>query len=321
MDYLPLRALVANSPLAALQPLLTSEFLDTLRHGDFQRWRRLIDAMPGITPSSYSAADQICVGSTDDADNASLIELENCLRELIPWRKGPFSLFGIDIDSEWRSQIKWDRLLPYLSPLQGKTVLDVGSGNGYHCFRMQAEGARLVIGVDSHLPYIGQFWAIKHYLPELPVYVLPVSLEQWPGDEPAFDTVFSMGVLYHSRAPMEHLLQIKRLLRPDGELILESIVVPGDRGYSLTPKDRYARMGNVWFVPSVATMVGWLERCGYINIRVVDESVTTETEQRKTPWMPYDSLDDSLDSDNKSLTIEGYPAPRRAIVIANTPSA
>ena len=320
MDYSTLQTLIANSPLANLQPLLTAEFLDTLRHGDFQRWRRLIAAMPRISPSSYSAGDQIRVGSADDGDTASLTELERQLRELIPWRKGPYSLFGIDIDSEWRSEVKWERLLPHLSSLQGKTVLDVGSGNGYHCFRMQAQGARLVIGVDSHLPYIGQFWAIKHYLPELPVYVLPVSLEQWPGDEAAFDTVFSMGVLYHSRAPMEHLLQIKRLMNPGGELVLESIIVPGERGYSLTPTDRYARMGNVWFVPSVATIVGWLERCGFINIRIVDESVTTEEEQRKTPWMPFDSLDDSLDPDDNSLTIEGYPAPSRAIIIANTPS-
>ncbi len=320
MDYSSLLPLIANTPLATLEPLLTPAFLDTLRHGDFQRWRRLVESLPRITPSSYQAAEQIVVGKADDADKASLAELEAKLRELIPWRKGPFSLFGIDIDSEWRSELKWQRLLPHLSPLTGKTVLDVGSGNGYHCFRMQGAGARLVIGVDSHLPYVGQFWAAKHYLPELPVYVLPLALEQWPQADAAFDTVFSMGVLYHSRAPMEHLLQMKKLLLPGGELILESIVVPGGKGYSLTPRDRYARMGNVWFVPSVDTMMSWLERCGYDNIRLVDESLTTEQEQRQTPWMPYDSLLDSLDSDDRSLTIEGYPAPQRAIVIANAPS-
>lgn len=44
--------------------------------------------------------------------------LNSILEQLKPWRKGPFSLYGINIDTEWRSDWKWDRV--YLtSPFKG----------------------------------------------------------------------------------------------------------------------------------------------------------------------------------------------------------
>ncbi|MEX2469433.1 MAG: tRNA 5-methoxyuridine(34)/uridine 5-oxyacetic acid(34) synthase CmoB [Pseudohongiellaceae bacterium] len=316
MDYTPLAQRIAGTPLAALTPQLQPAFLDSLRHGDFQRWRRLESALPRLTPSVVEPGAIVRIGRAGDIDTPTRAELSARLRELIPWRKGPFELFGIAIDAEWRSDLKWTRLVNAIAPLAGKTVLDVGCGNGYHCFRMLESGAAQVLGIDSHLPYVGQFWALKHFLPELPVDVLPLALEQWPAMEPAFDTVFSMGVLYHARSPLDHLLHLKRALKPGGELVLESIVVPGDKGYALTPSGRYARMGNVWFVPGVATTVSWLERCGFEQIRVIDESPTMAIEQRKTEWMPFDSLEDSLDPNDSGRTIEGYPAPRRAVILA-----
>lgn len=321
MDYTPLAQRIAGTPLDALTPQLQPAFLDSLRHGDFQRWRRLESALPRLTPSIVEPGAIVRVGRTEDIDPSARAELSARLRELIPWRKGPFELFGIAIDAEWRSDLKWTRLVNAIAPLTGKTVLDVGCGNGYHCFRMLESGAAQVLGIDSHLPYVGQFWALKHFLPELPVDVLPLALEQWPVMEPAFDTVFSMGVLYHTRSPLDHLLHLKRVLKPGGELVLESIVVPGEKGYALTPTGRYGRMGNVWFIPSVATTVSWLERCGFEQIRVVDESPTTATEQRKTGWMPFDSLEDSLDPSDRGRTIEGYPAPHRAVILASTGAA
>ncbi len=321
MDYSALSEHIGSGPLAALQPYLQEDFLATLRHGDFPRWRRLISDLPVIPTDRVELGEVIRIGRETDCDPRTRGLLEEQLRQLIPWRKGPFNLYGIHIDSEWQSQLKWDRLKHHIKPLGGKTVLDVGSGNGYFSLRMHGAGAALTIGLDPHLPYVGQFGAIKHFIPQLPVHVLPLGLEQWPETKEAFDTVFSMGVLYHRRSPVDHLLDMKDCLKPGGELVLESIVVDGDCGYSLIPEARYARMNNVWFVPSLATLERWLGRCGFANIRLVNECMTDSVEQRKTDWMPFDSFTDSLDSDNPALTIEGYPAPKRAIFIAEKPSA
>ncbi|MFO7647899.1 DUF1698 domain-containing protein, partial [Halomonas campaniensis] len=59
--------------------------------------------------------------------------------------------------------------------------------------------------------------------------------------------------------------------------------------------------------------------CGFENVRVVDEAVTRTEEQRATEWMTFQSLADFLDPEDPTRTREGYPAPRRAVVMANKP--
>ncbi len=315
MNFDALRQLIAGTPLNALQPYLEDSFLDAIRHGDHRRWQKLIAELPQITPSQCDYGETIRIGLVQDCEDGIRDGLEQQLRELIPWRKGPFELFGIRIDSEWQSQLKWARLATAIEPLAGRAVLDVGSGNGYSSLRMYGEGARLVIGLEPHIPYYGQFSAIKHFIPDLPAFVLPLSLQRMPLPLPEFDTVFSMGVIYHRRSPLDHLLQLSECLRPGGQLIMESIVVAGEEGYSLLPEDRYARMNNVWFLPSVPTLLAWLKRCNFQNPRVVDISETTPEEQRSTAWMPFESLQHSLQENNSKLTVEGYPAPKRVVIL------
>ena len=134
-----------------------------------------------------------------------------------------------------------------------------------------------------------------------------------------FDTVFSMGVLYHRKSPIDHLLQLKSLLCSGGELCLETLVIDGGKGDVLLPKNRYARMKNVWFIPSAIELSGWLERCGFKNVRVVNSSSTTIKEQRSTEWMPFESLSECLNMEDPGLTVENLPAPKRAIIIAVKP--
>jgi tRNA (mo5U34)-methyltransferase len=76
-------------------------------------------------------------------------------------------------------------------------------------------------------------------------------------------------------------------------------------------------MRNVWFIPSVATLTDWLNDMKFKNIRCVDVTRTTGEEQRVTSWMEFESLADFLDPDDDSRTVEGYPAPKRAIFIMN----
>ena len=286
-------------------------------HGRLPQWREILEQLPQLTPSTRNLQDEVRIGQRGDISQEKYAELEQLLRQLHPWRKGPFHLLGLHIDTEWRSDWKWDRLKDGIAPLDGRTVLDVGCGNGYHCWRMVGSGVKLVIGLDPHLLYVAQFQAIRHFLPpELPAYVLPLGIEALPLKLAAFDTVFSMGVLYHRRQPLAHLQTLRDALHPGGELVLETLIIEGETGKVLQPDGRYAKMRNVWFIPSVPTLLKWLRDCGFQQIKLLDVTPTTVEEQRSTAWMTFQSLSDFLDPNDKSRTVEGYPAPIRAIVTA-----
>jgi tRNA (mo5U34)-methyltransferase len=75
-------------------------------------------------------------------------------------------------------------------------------------------------------------------------------------------------------------------------------------------------MRNVWFLPSTKTMLLWLRRCGFKDVACVDISRTSVKEQRRTEWMKFESLADFLDPKDHTKTIEGHPAPLRAIFTA-----
>jgi len=290
------------------------------RHGELDKWLAMLDNLPDIKPSSIDLETEVRIGSKGDIDDNVLELLEQDLRMLMPWRKGPVSVLGLDINTEWHSDWKWNRVQPHISSLKGRHVLDVGCGNGYYALRSYGQGADLVVGVDPGQKYIIQFYALKKYLGDIPVHLLPLGIEEIPAALKAFDTVFSMGVLYHRRSPLEHLYELRDCLKPGGELVLETLVIEGDVNTVLLPTDRYQQMRNVWFLPSCDALVLWLQRCGFKNVRVVDVSKTTTDEQRTTDWMEFDSLEKFLDPSDPSKTIEGYPGPMRAVVLANSPA-
>jgi tRNA (mo5U34)-methyltransferase len=105
-----------------------------------------------------------------------------------------------------------------------------------------------------------------------------------------FDTVLSMGVLYHRRSTMGHLVRLRGLLRPGGELVLETLAVDGGAGDVLGSPGCYARMRNVWSIPAVATLEPRVGDCGFRGVWVVDVTPTTTAEQRSSEWMRFESL-------------------------------
>ena len=312
-----LKQAILGTEIESLTPMLQNSQISQIKHGDFPRWQSLLSQMPKIETSSKHFGDVVKIGDSEDIDDVIYNDLKTTLRKLTPWRKGPFNIFGIEIDSEWRCEMKWRRLKKHIRPLCGRKVLDVGSGNGYFGFRMIEQKAKLVIGLDPHIPYVAQFWALKNFLPNCPNFVLPYGLEQIPREVTGFDTIFSMGVIYHRRAPMDHLLQLRQALAADGELVLETLCVDGPTGYCLTPEKKYARMPNVWFIPSLGTIENWLSRCGFKNIRFLEANPTLTSEQRRTDWMPFQSLADGLDGRQGKRTVEGHPAPIRVVVLAS----
>lgn len=284
-------------------------------HGDFEKWRKLLAKLPSISTNEFDLKDSVSIGSADSIDPKIQKQIAGILGLFGPWRKGPFHLHGIHIDTEWRSDWKWDRVVKHITPLKGRSVLDVGCGSGYHMWRMLGEDAELVVGADPSQLFLIQFQAIKHFLPDPRIHLLPIGVEQLPQLK-SFDSVFSMGVLYHRKNPIEFLQQLKDQLRKGGELILETLVVEGDEQTVFMPTDRYAQMRNVWYLPSCAALTLWMQRVGFKDINVVDISYTTTEEQRATQWMQSQSLVDFLDATDHSKTIEGYPAPMRAVLTA-----
>lgn len=294
---------------------LTLRRLKDPGQGDFEKWRQAFLDLPEAAPSSLNLqADWVQVGKS--ADIALPADLKENLLKFHPWRKGPFELFGIQIDTEWRSYLKWNRISQVIQPLAGRVVLDLGCGNGYYLWRMLGEGASLAVGIDPSWLYFFQFHIFQKYIQKKQVTVLPLGAEDLPSRLTGFDTVFSMGLLYHRRDPKEHLSHLFRLLRRGGELVLETLIVEGGEGEVLKPSERYAKMRNVWNIPTCATLQAWLLQSGFADIRCVDVAVTTPEEQRKTEWMKFESLEDFLNPKNLNQTIEGYPAPKRAIFIA-----
>ena len=339
------------SQWAAQLPDDIARGLSPQRWGDLPQWQQCLDSLPSLSASSCDFSTGVRLGEAGDCSDAQREQLRTSLMALHPWRKGPYQLFGLDVDTEWRSDWKWDRLLPHIAPLKDKLVLDIGCGNGYHCWRMYGEGAKRVIGIDPSPRFVVQFYALKHFANQLaaqasapqltsepaslktaspaqttaephepgtslPVDILPLGIEHLPNELKAFDTVFSMGVLYHRRSAMDHLLELKACLKPGGQLVLETLVIDGDDGEVLVPEGRYAKMRNVWFIPSPPTLLSWLRKCGFKAPRLVDECDTNTAEQRSTEWMHFESLPDFLDPNDSSRTCEGHPAPRRAVFIA-----
>ena len=293
--------------------------LDEKNHGDLKKWKAILEQLPALEASKLEFGNAVCIGESGDCNSETRAAIESLLKEFHPWRKGPFDVHGIHIDTEWRSDWKWDRLKDHIQPLSDRVVLDVGCGNGYHCWRMLGAGAKLVIGIDPTLLFVMQYLAIRQFTGEQPVYVLPFGIEAMPENIKAFDSVFSMGILYHRRSPFDHLMELKNCLRSEGELILETLVIEGGPNEVLVPEGRYAKMNNVWFIPSCATLEHWLKRCGFVDIKLVDVSKTTTEEQRSTEWMRFESLRDYLNKEDSGLTVEGLPAPTRAVFTATCP--
>lgn len=325
IDYQPLIHAMSASPAmerwAQLLPGQLEQRFDEYLHGKLPEWLALIEELPRLSADRVELnSGLISVRSNEGISSQQQLELKQQLLKLSPWRKGPYDIHGVHIETEWRSDWKWDRLKNAISPLKGRRILDVGCGSGYHCWRMVGEGAELVIGLDPSQLFLAQFLTIKHFFGQhWPVHFIPLGIEAVPTDLAAFDTVFSMGVLYHRRSPIDHLLELKGALCNGGELVLDTLIIDGEPGSSLVPKDRYSKMRNVWFIPTTATLVGWIERCGYQDVRVIDESATTTDEQHATEWMQFESLPDYLDPEDPTKTVEGYPAPKRAIILAKKP--
>jgi len=293
---------------------IKNERLKSLGYKNILPIRQKIDSLPDIKDIEVSFGDTISISSTKiDAKQRNLIV--SIAKELKPWRKGPFEIFDTFIDSEWQSYIKYNLLEPHFN-LTDKRVADIGCNNGYYMFRMLEQKPKKLVGFDPSALFRTQFDFINHFIKSDIVYEL-LGVEHLGIYGEKFDTIFCLGVLYHRSDPISTLKSLKKGLDKNGELFLDTFIIDGDEDIALTPKDRYSKIPNIYFIPTVSALSNWLYRAGFKDVKLLEIKKTDTNEQRKTEWIESQSLGDFLDPNNPDLTVEGYPAPKRAYIKAS----
>ncbi len=303
--------------LEAIAPIL-QERSTWLERKQETQYREALDSAPKFQAKNISLdQDFVGIGRKDEITPKEFELLEESAKKLIPWKKGPFSVFGLDIDGEWRSDFKWNRLKEELPPLKNKRILDIGCNNGYFMFRMLAENPSFVLGIDPVVRTMAQFQWLQSYLQSPKLFYELLGVEHLKHFHQAFDIIFSMGIIYHHQHPLEQLAHIREALLPNGHCILETIGIPGDESVALFPPDRYAKMRNVWFVPTLSCLQNWAKRSKFSSVKVLHSVPLTTEEQRATDWChpEAESLIDFLDPSDSSLTVEGHPAPWRMTLL------
>jgi tRNA (mo5U34)-methyltransferase len=260
--------------------------------------------------------DTVQIGRAGELGEADQQKVIQTLKTFMPWRKGPFEIFGTEVDAEWRSEKKWARLQPALPDLRGKVIADIGSNNGYYLFRMAAHNPELALGFEPLLHHHYTFKTLNHFAGQKNIHSEMLGVEHLGLFEECFDLIFMMGILYHRISPIEVLKETLKALKPGGTIIVESQAIPGEEPIALFPKSTYAKVPGTWFVPTGPCLVNWLTRSGYEDVELFFSHPMNSSEQRRTPWMTFESYDDFIDQNNPELTVEGYPAPIRVYIKA-----
>jgi len=295
--------------------------LNTLRseRKKWLTWKNILPYQEAI--KNLPSYDEVTTSLSDKVEiqipNLTIAQAEQIKQTALlmkPWRKGPFQINDLFIDTEWQSQIKYNLLEPHFN-LKDKIVGDIGCNNGYYLFRMLTHEPKKLIGFDPSAIYYSQFQFINHFIESDIVYEL-LGVEHVEFYEHKFDTLFCLGVLYHRSDPVAMLKSLFKGLNKGGELILDTFMIDGEGEMCLTPKDRYSKIPNIYFVPTINALTNWCHRAGFESVEVLETVVTDHNEQRKTEWIDGQSLEDFLDPRDETKTIEGYPAPKRVYIKA-----
>ncbi|EAL8576357.1 tRNA 5-methoxyuridine(34)/uridine 5-oxyacetic acid(34) synthase CmoB [Campylobacter jejuni] len=264
------------------------------------------------------ALNLACNFSLDDSVNLSTNsqakdEILAIAKELKPWRKGPFKIDDLFIDTEWQSFIKFNILKPFMNEISQKCVADIGCNNGYYMFKMLEFNPAKLIGFDPSIKYRLQFELINA-LAKTPIKYELLGVEDLPNYGLKFDVIFCLGVIYHRSDPIKMLKDLKAGLNKNGVVFLDTMYIEDEREIALVPNKTYSKIPNIYFVPSISALKNWCKRTGFKEFEVLATKKTDENEQRKTEWIDSFSLENFLDPKDKNLTIEGYEAPKRVYI-------
>lgn len=301
-----------------LRKLAEKDFQQPTIYKDFPQLLERLPAREHLdgAVSCDLSSDHVTIGDRSNVNEDQFSLVLEAIKSLHPWRKGPFKLLGHEIDAEWRSNLKWDRISPALGELRGRQILDVGCGNGYYMFRAAAQDPGLVLGLDPSVAFYFAFELMQRYLQMPNLQYDRLGYQHLYVFDKAFDIALCMGILYHHRSPVEILRSLLSTLKVGGFAIIESQSIDGEGSMALFPEDRYAKARNVYFIPTKDCLINWVKRAGFKNVELVSHTKVTVEEQRKTEMMTYESLSDFLAPNDDTKTIEGYPSPYRTVVRA-----
>ncbi len=279
-----------------------------------QNWAKILETIPTLPPLKITLnQDIIDIQATSSISNADQHTIISAFHSITPWRKGPYRVFGTLIDSEWQCQLKWKRIQKHLPNLSDKIIIDIGCNSGYFSFRLAGLGAKKIIAIDPSTLYFFQFHLLNKLINSQVIEYRPIGFKDLSPQTDTADLILNMGILYHHPTPLDSLLLCKNLLNKNGSLILETLYIEDPSPICLIPEKRYAGMKNIFQIPSIPQLTEWLNQCGFTSITILDQSTTTTDEQRSTPWSHPHSLKNVI---TDTLTIEGYPRPKRVVIKA-----
>ncbi|EAI1457017.1 TPA: tRNA 5-methoxyuridine(34)/uridine 5-oxyacetic acid(34) synthase CmoB [Campylobacter jejuni] len=283
--------------------LLEKQFLNHPLYAKIQELKALNLAC------NFSLGDSVNLSTNSQAKD----EILAIAKELKPWRKGPFKIDDLFIDTEWQSFIKFNILKPFMNEISQKCVADIGCNNGYYMFKMLEFNPAKLIGFDPSIKYRLQFELINA-LAKTPIKYELLGVEDLPNYGLKFDVIFCLGVIYHRSDPIKMLKDLKAGLNKNGVVFLDTMYIEDEREIALVPNKTYSKIPNIYFVPSINALKNWCKRAGFKEFEVLATKKTDENEQRKTEWIDSFSLENFLDPKDKNLTIEGYEAPKRVYI-------
>lgn len=286
----------------------------------FLRYRQPFTAVKHMRASLCEfSEDTVIIGSRDDISREEHEQVVKVMEGFMPWRKGPFKVFDIDIDAEWRSERKWQRIVGELPDLEGKVIADIGCNNGYYMFRMIPYKPKFILGLEPYLHHYATFRTLNSFAGCDNLRIELLGIEHLNLLPDCFDVIFCLGILYHRQSPIDALRDIHSSLKPGGVLIIESQAIAGDSPVALFPEKTYAKVPGTWFVPTPGCLKNWLSRCGFTDVTQFCSHPMSNMEQRRTKWMCFESYDDFIDPADCHKTVEGYPAPWRVYFKARRP--
>lgn len=165
--------------------------------------------------------------------------------------------------------------------LRGKTVVDIGSAEGFFSFECEARGAERVTAIDH--PAFRQRRPGPRILKELfSSSIELVEMDVAEAELPVADVVLFLGVLYHLEDPLRALRRVRQATRET--LYLETHIVDirlpalppfGTEQPPIAvfyPRDELAGDRSNWWGPNLACLLSMVEVAGFENIDVLSTS-------------------------------------------------
>jgi ubiquinone/menaquinone biosynthesis C-methylase UbiE len=113
-------------------------------------------------------------------------------------------------------QLEWDSIFQYIP--ENSSFLDVGCGAGYSLMKAHTELGCRVQGIDPAPGAHGVGRFTQDLWKERPI--IEGSAEKLPFENHSFDVVYSSHVLEHVNSEQQALVEMKRVLKPGGVLII-----------------------------------------------------------------------------------------------------